>query len=94
MAEKIVRAHVLIKGKVQGVFYRVWTFKQAQSLGLAGWVKNLKDKKVEAVFEGPKEKVEEMIEKCKEGPRPSNVKHLKVSWEKASGEFSSFEILR
>lgn len=94
MVEKIVRAHLLIEGKVQGVFYRVWTSKQAQSLGLTGWVKNLKDKKVETVFEGPKEKVEKMIEKCKEGPGPSSVERLNVSWKKASGEFSSFEILR
>lgn len=88
-----IRAHVFIEGKVQGVFYRFWTKKQAQSLNLAGWVRNLADGRVEAVFEGPKDKVEAIIARCKQGPRLAEVKHIDVSWEKAKKEFNDFSIL-
>ena len=63
------RAHVRISGQVQGVFFRDSTRQKAEELGLAGWVKNLPDGRVEAVFEGPAEKVREMIRWCEEGPR-------------------------
>ncbi|OGM22208.1 acylphosphatase [Candidatus Woesebacteria bacterium RIFCSPLOWO2_01_FULL_39_21] len=87
-----VRAHLFIQGRVQAVSYRFWTQRSAQSLEFTGWIKNLDDGRVEAVFEGPKEKVEEMVEKCKKGPRFSNVEHIDVIWEKATGEFEEFEI--
>ncbi len=93
MEGKIVRAHVFIEGRVQGVFYRDWTLRQAQGLRLTGWVRNLADGRVEAVFEGPKEKIEKMIQKCRSGPMLAGVKHMDVSWEKATGEFEDFEIL-
>jgi len=67
MAENNIRAHVYIQGRVQGVNYRGWTRKAAQNLGLTGWVKNLVDGRVEAVFEGPKRYVEEIIKKCRDG---------------------------
>ena len=93
MAAKKVRAHLFIKGKVQGVFYRFWTKNEAQKLGLAGWVRNLADGRVEAVFEGPKRKIEEMVAKCRQGPRLAKVEHLDISWEEATGEFDGFSIL-
>jgi acylphosphatase len=93
MEGKNVRAHVLVFGKVQGVFYRAWVLRQAQDLRLVGWVRNAEDGKVEAVFEGEKEKVEEMIEKCKEGSKYSKVKKVNVAIEKATGKFESFEIV-
>jgi acylphosphatase len=88
------RAHVFIKGKVQGVFYRVWVRTQAERLGLTGWVKNLSDGRVEAVFEGPKDKIEEIITKCKIGPSVAGVKQIDIKWEKATKEYAGFEIER
>ena len=93
MAAKIVRAHVFIEGRVQGISYRYWARKTAKSMGLTGWVRNLADGRVEAVFEGTKGEVENMIEKCRKGPMLAGVKHLDVVWEEASGEFERFEIL-
>ncbi len=89
-----VRAHVFIKGRVQGVFYRDWTAQKASVLGLTGWVKNLEDGRVEAVFEGPKDKISEIVENCKEGSVLAKVEHVDALWEKATGEFSSFEIAK
>lgn len=93
METKIVRAHVFIEGRVQAVSYRYWARKTAQKVNLSGWVKNLADGRVEAVFEGPKIKVSEMIKNCESGPMLAGVKHIDVSWEEATGEFKGFEIL-
>jgi len=87
-----VRAHVYISGKVQGVFFREYTRKKAQSLGIKGWVRNLRDGRVEAIFEGEKEKVEEMISWCHEGSPYSKVEKVEVKWEEYRGEFNDFEI--
>ena len=86
------RAHVFIKGKVQGVFFRSWTKNTAQSLGLTGFAKNLEDGRIEAIFEGEKDNVEEIINKCKEGSRASEVTHVDVIWEEAVGDYVGFEI--
>jgi acylphosphatase len=86
------RAHVLVYGRVQGVFFRQNTQKLAQKLGLAGWVKNREDGGVEAVFEGEKEKVEKMIEWMKKGPPLAWVEKVNVFWEEFKGEFKNFEI--
>jgi acylphosphatase len=59
---------VLISGRVQGVSYRAWTCKEATKLGIQGWVRNLSDGRVEAVFSGDETAVSTMIEKCKRGP--------------------------
>jgi len=91
MTEK-VRAHVFVLGKVQGVFFRENTKKKADNLGVLGWVKNLSDSRVEAVFEGEKDKVEKMVEWSKRGPFWSKVKDCQVSWEEHQGEFDKFEI--
>jgi acylphosphatase len=88
-----LRAHVYIEGRVQGVFYREWTKAKAEDLGLTGWVKNLEDGKVEAVFEGEKKKLEEMLAECKKGSRLSKVKHIDIIWETATREFSGFSVL-
>ena len=94
MENKTVRAHVFIEGRVQGVFYRVWIREQAQELGLSGWVRNLEDGRVEAVFEGPRDKLEKMVKKCYKGPQLAGIEHIDVNWEKATGEFGTFEITR
>lgn len=70
------RAHLYISGRVQGVFYRGWAAEHAQKLGLAGWVRNLFDGRVEAVFEGPSEKIDEMIGLCHEGPAHAHVDYI------------------
>lgn len=66
MSQKSV--HVIIEGRVQGVWYRGWTVEQAQELGLTGWVRNLKNGNVEAVFYGDPQKVDEILERCWQGP--------------------------
>ncbi len=75
------RAHVWISGKVQGVWYRANTREQAQQRGLAGWVRNLSDGRVEAVFEGPEATVEEMIHWCHTGSPMARVENVEVEWE-------------
>lgn len=64
---------VIIRGKVQGVWFRAWTVDAATRRGLAGWVRNKHDDSVEALFAGPDEKVEAMIEACREGPKHARV---------------------
>ena len=86
------RAHVYISGRVQGVFFRANTRDKAVALGLTGWVRNRVDGRVEAVFEGEKEKVDEMLKWCHEGPRFSEVDEVGVEFEKPSGEFTGFEV--
>jgi len=87
------RAHVIISGKVQGVFFRASTQDEAVRLGLTGWVKNLPDGSVEAVFEGDKKKIEEVIAWCRKGPPWARVKEVKVKWEPYHGEFERFSVI-
>lgn len=89
---KLARAHVIISGKVQGVFFRANTEHKAIELGLKGWVKNLDDDKVEAVFEGPNDKIEEMIRWCRLGPIGSKVENVEVKKEEFKDEFEGFVI--
>ena len=64
----IIAVHCIISGRVQGVWFRGWTRQEAAALGLDGWVRNLADGSVEALFSGPEETVREMIERCRQGP--------------------------
>lgn len=86
------RIHVLISGRVQGVFFRQNTLKRAKFLDLVGWVKNTEDGKVEAVFEGEKEKIGKIIEWLKIGPPLAKVENVEIEWEEPKGEFLDFEI--
>lgn len=70
--------HVLIKGRVQGVWFRAWTEKTATELGLDGWVRNRRDGDVEAIFSGPAEAVDRMLEAAKDGPPLARVRALDV----------------
>lgn len=90
---KRTRAHVFISGKVQGVGYRFSTLEAALNVGVNGWVKNLPDGRVEAVFEGSKEAIEKMINWCKNGPSSAIVKDVTVAYEKPLG-IQGFEIHR
>lgn len=89
MGEKSL--HVRISGKVQGVFYRVWTKGTADDLGLSGWVKNNRDGSVEAVFSGDADNVEQMLNLCLSGPPEAEVSNIEILAESVSCE-SGFEI--
>jgi len=87
------RAHVKISGQVQGVFFRDSTRQKAEELGLKGWVKNVPDGAVEALFEGPSERVREMVRWCEEGPQQASVENVETDFEDASGDLEDFEVL-
>lgn len=86
------RATVNFKGKVQGVFFRANTREAAERFGVFGWVKNLRDGGVGAVFEGEKEDVEKVIQWCKTKQPYAHVETADVEWEDYKGEFHGFEI--
>jgi acylphosphatase len=80
-----VRAHVYVSGLVQGVSFRWYAIQQARTKGLGGWVRNLADGRVEAVFEGPPEAVEAMVRWCHDGPPAARVTAADVVWEDPEG---------
>lgn len=88
----VARAHVLVSGRVQGVFFRFETQRLARRMGIAGWVRNRRDGQVEAVFEGKKEAVERMVEFCRHGPSGARVTDVEVGWGKPTGEFEGFNV--
>ncbi|AEM57372.1 acylphosphatase [Haloarcula hispanica N601] len=85
------RAHVFVSGRVQGVYYRATTRERAQDQGVDGWVRNLDDGRVEAVFEGPEDDVEAMVEFCHEGSERANVTDVEVEFEEPEG-INGFEV--
>ena len=87
------RAHVVVSGDVQGVFFRQETKRQAEAHGVSGWVRNRDDGAVEAVFEGEKQDVKALVEFCKHGPSGAMVTNVDVKWEDFTGEFNDFKIL-
>ena len=86
------QAHVLISGRVQGVSFRWHTQRKAQELGLTGWVCNLWDGRVEAIFEGPEPVVKEAVAWCHHGDPPAQVSKVEVTYHPASGEFKYFQL--
>ena len=89
---KQVRAHVFAEGLVQGVFFRDATRRRASELGLAGWVRNLPDGRVEAVFEGEEAAVESAIAFVREGPPHAQVLNVEVGYGTYTGEFPDFRV--
>lgn len=89
-----VRKHAIIKGFVQGVWFRASTQDQALAHHVTGWVKNTSDGYVEAVFEGEAEAVEKVIQWCHRGPTGATVQEVEVETEEYKGEFASFSINR
>jgi acylphosphatase len=80
--------HVRITGRVQGVGYRAWTIDDARRRGLSGWVRNLSDGDVEAVFSGPAADVDDMVAACRRGPFAARVDHVMIdAAEPVSGPF-------
>ncbi|SPJ16072.1 Acylphosphatase [Syntrophobacter sp. SbD2] len=86
------RVHVWITGRVQGVFFRAYTRDAAQLIGVTGWVRNLPDGRVEAVFEGGSDKVERMIEWCREGSPMSRIERVDLLDEVYIGDFDELAI--
>lgn len=90
MAKK--RVHVYLSGRVQGVWFRAYTKEEADRLGVKGWVRNLPDGRVEAVFEGEEEVVGAMVRWCHVGSPHSKVTGVEVHEEPYTGEFTDFQI--
>ncbi|HXZ56688.1 MAG TPA: acylphosphatase [Gaiellaceae bacterium] len=82
----MTRARVQVRGRVQGVFFRAEARARAESLGVAGWIRNLPDGRVEAVFEGEDEHVESMVEWCRRGPAGAKVEEVDVERQEPVGE--------
>jgi acylphosphatase len=87
------RAEILVRGLVQGVFFRHKTKKRADELRLAGSVRNLRDGRVEIVCEGVEEEIEKLIGWSKHGPQGALVEHVDVTFKEYTGEFKEFRIL-
>lgn len=85
------KVHIFVSGHVQGVFFRRYAKKQASKLSLKGWVRNLSDKRVEIVAEGPEKYLKEFISALEKGSLGSKIEDVAVTWEAYTGEFSDFE---
>ena len=89
----MVRAHIIVEGRVQGVSFRAGTVEAAMAHGVSGWVRNNPDGAVEAVLEGEEAKVKRLIEWCRKGPPMARVERLNLSWEPFKDEFDDFTAL-
>lgn len=87
-----MRLKMVISGRVQGVCYRWFTRDTAVDLGLTGWVRNLPDGTVEAVVEGERDKLEQLLGWCRRGPDLARVTDIQAEWEEETGEFQDFAI--
>jgi acylphosphatase len=87
-----LRAHVFISGRVQGVSFRWYTQRKAEELGLTGWVRNLWDGRVEAIFEGQENAVKDAVTWCHTGPTSAWVDQVEVKYEQPTGDFKRFRI--
>jgi acylphosphatase len=88
-----VRARVLISGRVQGVSFRAYARDKARAAGVEGWVRNLPDGRVEAVFEGTRSAVQRMVTWCYSGPALAAVEKVDITWEEPTGREGSFAIV-
>lgn len=88
-----VRADAIIKGRVQGVFFRARVQELALNLGIKGWVKNVEDTSVEVMVEGEESDVQKLIDFCKRGPAGASVADFKLEWQEFKGEFKDFKII-
>ena len=89
----VIRTRVLITGMVQGVGYRLSTLAEAEQLGVRGWICNLPDGRVEAVFEGAQDIVAQLIRWCRNGPTGAVVQDVAIEYEEPEG-LQGFEIKR
>ena len=89
----ILQVHVVISGRVQGVWYRASTKQKAEELGLRGWVKNTQEGNVEAVFEGSEAAIDEMIAWCRKGPALAHVTNVNVIEKRQGNQYTDFTVL-
>jgi len=87
------RLHIFVSGIVQGVFFRQNTLMKAREIGVYGWVKNLRDGRVEIVCEGDEESLKKMAAWCKKGPEGAYISGLDMQWEEFKDEFKNFRIV-
>ncbi|MDL1872596.1 acylphosphatase [Deltaproteobacteria bacterium PRO3] len=87
-----MQVRAVIRGRVQGVFYRAWTQQTARSLGLSGWVRNLPDGSVELLAQGPAEPLRELLRLCRVGPPAARVQAVEEEWSEAESKFADFSI--
>jgi acylphosphatase len=88
-----IRVHVFVSGDVQGVFFRSETRRLAVKYNLKGWIRNLNDGRVEGVFEGDKDSVNELIGFCKKGPSGARVSNVELISEVYAGDYKEFRIV-
>ena len=86
------RVHVIVRGRVTGVFFRAATQREARRLGITGWVKNRPDGNIEIVAEGEEEAIKEIVSWAHHGPSAARVDGVDVRWRGYTGEFSDFRI--
>ncbi len=86
------QARALISGRVQGVSFRYYTYHEALKLGLSGWVRNLWDGRVEALFQGAKADVERILAWCENGPPAARVDVVQVDWDEATDPLEGFKV--
>jgi acylphosphatase len=87
------RVHLIVRGRITGVFFRVAAQREAKRLGITGWVKNRTDGKVELLAEGEEEGIREMVLWAQHGTSAARVDDVDVRWRGYTGEFSEFQIL-
>lgn len=87
------RLHLVVRGRVQGVFFRASTQRESRRLGLTGWVSNRRDGAVEVLAEGDEDSLRELLAFCQRGPSTARVDKVDVRWRTYKGEFSEFRIV-
>jgi acylphosphatase len=86
------RVHLIVKGRVQGVYFRASTVQQARHLGLTGWVMNCPDGSVEVLAEGPSDKLEDLVAWCGQGPPGARVEGVELQRQDFRGEYGGFRV--
>ena len=95
MAEdEIVRLHVYVEGRVQGVGFRAFVLDRAAGLSVTGWVRNTASHQVEVTAEGPRSECQKLLEYLRQGPRGSFITHVQQEWQPPTGEFDDFSVSR
>ncbi|MBI2912092.1 MAG: acylphosphatase [Chloroflexi bacterium] len=92
LSARVHRIHVVLRGRVQGVYFRQSAQEMARRLGLSGWVRNNSEGSVEAVAEGPRDALEQFVAWCRRGPPGAYVQEADLRWEIPTGEFHRFDV--